>query len=754
MRNAKAQFFNHLLALLFVAPGVHAEPDTAALAQGVALRHAGNLQQAIDRFAALRGTGDAAGHHAATGELGATLLQARRYDEAEPYLREAYEKAQGADRARHAIELGNLAAARRRAEDARHYFEESRQLVGSMSAFGLVARIGAARLTGAPERLALLKAISSDLMAVAEPLARARMRLTVGVLASESGSLQMAHENLDEARQLAAQAGDMRIEVEAQDALAQLYEGQHRFEEALLLSRRALARAQAAQTGVYTDIQVRLEWRQGRLLAAQGASEPALAAYQRAIEHIESIRQDIPIEYDNGRSSFRDTLEPIFLGRIDLLLKKADKAPSHELAALLRQARDVAELIKQSELQDYLGERCSVDSVQDETRSGLIPGTAIFYPIVLKDRVELIFESGAGMRRHTTPMDAQSLRKLMSSYTSLLRAGAQGYQREASQLYDILIRPFEKEVAAQEVHTLLVVPDGVLRLLPWATLHDGKQFLVEKYSVVTNSGLSMTSQAAAPITAFTSLVAGMAEPGPVVGKLSQSTLARIVNSTTTRSGVAVKHVPGRAMRSLSLSAAISAGSESERIASLKDSLSLPGVKQEVEALSQILPGTSLLDGSFTTARLRDEFDKGGYRIAHVATHGFFGSTADQSYIMAYDDLVTMDGLQKLLQLDGVKKHPIELLTLSACETAEGDDRSPLGIAGAAIKAKAKSVLGTLWPVSDEAAKQVMTSFYSNLVRDGVSKAEALRRAQVALITDSELQHPLFWAPFVLVGNWR
>ncbi len=157
---------------------------------------------------------------------------------------------------------------------------------------------------------------------------------------------------------------------------------------------------------------------------------------------------------------------------------------------------------------------------------------------------------------------------------------------------------------------------------------------------------------------------------------------------------------------------------------------------------------------FTTGRLHDEFDKGKYRIAHLATHGYFGSTGDQSYLMAYDDIVTMNGLQKLLQLGGAKKNPIELLTLSACETAEGDDRSPLGIAGAAIKAKAKSVLGTLWPVSDDAAQQVMTLFYSALVRDGVSKADALRRAQVALIGNPDLDHPFYWAPFIIIGNWR
>ena len=734
-----------MLTMLF-ALTAQAAPDSEALARGIALRNGGNLQQAIDYFRSLATSDESVG---ASGELGASLLQARRYDEAEPYLREAYDKTADSERARYAIELGNLAAARQRPADALRFYAEARTLAGGDAALALVARINEARLADRRERPTLLAAISRDLASVNVPLARARLRLSVGTLASEVGSVQIAYENLDQARILAVQAADVRLEVEALDGLAQLYEQQGRYDEALRLSRRAIARAQTTD-GMYADILLRLEWRQGRLLAAQGANDEARAAYLRAIAQVESIRQDIPIEYESGRSSFRDTLEPIYLGLIDLLLKKADAADGSERVALLRRARDTGELIKQSELQDYLGERCSVDAARNSTQASVAPGTAIFYPIVLPDRIEVIFESGAGIRRHTTTMDAQSLRNLVSSYTQKLRDGEADDRDGAVKLYDILVRPFENEIAAQRVHTLLVVPDGVLRLLPWATLHDGQQFLVQKYAVVINSGLSMTSQTAGHSEEFTALVAGMAEPGPVVDKLSSRSLAQVMNPSTARSALKLARQP--VVRSLSTRAPTT--SAAERTAILKEQLALPGVKLEVESLAKILPGTSLLDTTFTTTRLSDEFAKGEYHIAHLATHGFFGSSADESFIMAYDNLVTMDGLQKLLQVEGVRKTPIELLTLSACETAEGDDRSPLGIAGAAIKAKAKSVLGSLWPVSDEAAQQIMERFYHGIVRDGLSKAEALRRAQVVLMANPDLSHPFYWAPFILVGNWR
>ena len=97
--------------------------------------------------------------------------------------------------------------------------------------------------------------------------------------------------------------------------------------------------------------------------------------------------------------------------------------------------------------------------------------------------------------------------------------------------------------------------------------------------------------------------------------------------------------------------------------------------------------------------------------------------------------------------------PVELLTLSACETAVGDDRSPLGLSGVAYKSGARSTLGSLWPVSDEAAQKMLPVFYQALKTSGTSKARALQQAQVELIQSEDLSHPAFWGPFILIGNW-
>ncbi|NLZ41370.1 MAG: CHAT domain-containing protein, partial [Comamonadaceae bacterium] len=143
-----------------------------------------------------------------------------------------------------------------------------------------------------------------------------------------------------------------------------------------------------------------------------------------------------------------------------------------------------------------------------------------------------------------------------------------------------------------------------------------------------------------------------------------------------------------------------------------------------------------------------------YAVVHIASHGLFGHDIDSTFIMTYDELLTLDGLQALLRNAAPRGEAIELLTLSACETAEGDDRAPLGMSGSALKARARSALGTLWPVADESARLVMDGFYRRLARGELARAQALRQAQLALLLQPEHAHPFHWAPFILIGDWQ
>ena len=125
----------------------------------------------------------------------------------------------------------------------------------------------------------------------------------------------------------------------------------------------------------------------------------------------------------------------------------------------------------------------------------------------------------------------------------------------------------------------------------------------------------------------------------------------------------------------------------------------------------------------------------------------------ESFVLTFDDKLNMDGIEQLIGLSRFRNNPVELLTLSACQTAAGDDRAALGLAGIAIKAGARSAVATLWFINDQAASTLVTEFYSQLKEGTITKAQAIKNAQVHLIKNTPYQHPYFWSPFLLIGNW-
>ncbi len=764
------------LALAMANNAGRAQSDPLSLLKrGTAYRQHGDLYLAIDVLSsALRQAGDAQQRTRIAGELGVAYYQAHRYDEAEPLLKQAYQGASDpAERMRHAIDLGNLHAARKQSQEASRYYAEARVQPDSDPSRAVSAALNLARLAPDNERLSKLTALVPELRAVPDKRERARYYLNLGQQARALGApaLRLAYESLEQARQLTGDDRDV-LAAEALDALAQLYEDEKRDGEARELTERAIARLQG---GAAHALLINLEWRRGRLLRRLGQPSLALGAYQRAVDHVEAIRQDIPVEYIDGRSSFRETLEPVYLGLADLLLLQAnDTSPGQ--AQLLRRARDVVELIKQTELEDFLGDRCTIETVR-AAKSVIPAGAAVFYPIILPDRLELLLETNMGLQRRTVKVSSDEVRR-----TSLRLARAMRnlglYEEASQQLHQWLIEPIEPLLAAQHIDTVVVIPDGVLRLLPFAALHDGHGFMGAKYAVAVVPGLTLTHVLDPGKRTRTTLLAGLSEPGAVVDKLPQAMTAAMLKSERTGvSGSAARAVRGASAfaRGGDVQAPRSSGTAppessepsvstepaggggaaqgQRNSARLKQLLALPGVREEIEGLGRVTRNQTLFNQDFTVAALRRQLGAEDHGIVHIASHGFFGGTAETSFIMAFDDVVTMDGLQSLLRSETLQKNPIELLTLSACETAEGDDRSPLGMSGAALKARANSVLGSLWPVSDQAAKVMMSTFYQALSGEGITKVKALQKAQRQLIDSADMQHPFFWAPFILIGNW-
>lgn len=497
---------------------------------------------------------------------------------------------------------------------------------------------------------------------------------------------------------VATALNDFGAESYAWGHLGHLYEQEGRTSEALDLTRRAILAAQRVRA---PESLYRWHWQTGRLLKAQGKDEDAILAYRRAINTLQPIRQELLVGSRNRQTDFRDTTGPLFFELADLILRQATSTTDQKgHQDLLVQAQDTIELFKAAELQDYFKDECvAVARSRSTSVAEGSKNTAVIYPIVLSDRLELLVSLPSGLKQFVVPVKADVLTEEVRAFRSALEDRAStNYLTRAQKLYDWLVRPVAQDLEAADIRTLVFVPDGPLRTISMAPLHDGKNYLVSKYALAMTPGLTLT------------------DPRPI----------------------------NRANIKL-LSAGLSE--------SVQGFPALPNVTKELSAIQEIYGGKRLLNDQFKVVRMEGELKEEPFTILHIASHGTVEKDVKNSFILAYDDKITMDRLSQLVGLYQFRNSPLELLTLSACETAAGDDRAALGLAGMAIKAGARSALATLWLIDDAATSDLVTEFYRQLQDPLVSKAAALQRAQLKILQDSERQHPSFWAPFLLINNW-
>ena len=587
----------------------------------------------------------------------------------------------------------------------------------------------------------------------------ARINLAQSVSKLSPSEVDIAAKLLAKAIEQAKSLGDQRATAYALGNLGDLYEKTGQLNEAKNLTEEALV---LAQTISAPDIAYRWQWQLGRLLKAQGNRKQAIAAYDSAVKTLKDLRSDLVSINPNVQFSFRESVEPVYREFVELLLQ-SDANPDN-----LAQARDVIESLQLAELANFFREDCltanpiKIDQIDQKA--------AVIYPIVLKDRLEVVLSlPNAPLRHYATPLPREQventfneLRQAIASSsvnpisrgeveqvepepnsppatestgTEPNRGGLGAVAREecrgtlgavplscqssptsqdylplAQQVYQWLIRPVEPDLAKSELKTLVFVLDGPLLNLPMAVLHDGKEFLIEKYAIAYTPGLNLLDSKPLARGKISALKAGLSEPREIT--LSSSTTPIVFSA-------------------------------------------LPFVKQELEALQSNVAGQLLLNQDFTTATIQKEINSIPFPVVHLATHGQFSSNEKDTFILTWDDRLNVNQLNTLLRSrEEIGRNPIELLVLSACQTAAGDRRAALGLAGVAVRAGARSTLATLWLVSDEGTAELMTRFYQELTDPTISKAEALRRAQVALLKNSRYQQkPEIWAPYVLVGNW-
>ena len=583
-------------------------------------------------------------------------------------------------------------------------------------------------------------------------------------LSPQETFLAEAFSLLNNALTLARQNQHTRTQISALKHLASLYKQQQRTDEAIKLLLEGIVIAQKQDA---TDLLIDLEGQIGQLYQQQNKSNLAIAAYRLAVKQIDRIRIDIPVSYQNGRSSFRDTFAPIYLSLADLLLRQSSTASFTQQQSLLAEARDSIEHLKKSELEDYFQSRCDISAVPINLQK-IDSHAAAIYPILLPDRLEIIVYTADGLHRFTSQVMAKEIEQQARLYSSNLRDYVEFSQskQQAQFLHYWMFAPIETFLKQHQIETLIYIPDGVLRLVPLAALYDGKKFVIEDYAVVVSPGMSLIDSSSIQHQ-NRMLLAGLSVPGDVVRELPNLQLASLMTVISEKNATSRSVTPNLKRTLISgHKRELAVGESQEKTRELRDLLrdpvvieklqklfSLPGVEVEIKQLAEQNHTGYLLNESFSLENFTQQLMKEPHDILHIASHGFFGKTSEDSYIMMYDKVLNLNRLQSLLSVDYFKRFPIDLLTLSACETAEGDDKSPLGISGVAIKTKVHSALGSLWSVCDETTPELMSTFYLSLKKPNQTKAKALQEAMLGLLKQKKYANPSYWSPFILIGNW-
>jgi CHAT domain-containing protein len=739
------------------------KPIDILIRRGEAYRALGHYQDAQRDFqvalSAARKTENLTLEVVATQALGRVYFLQREFTKAEQLLHASLEQARQQElsvlAAASTNMLGRIQYEKGQLDEARTSYAKALGMAQQVGDNGLVTEIyrNLARSSGSEVRTmeALLSARDA---AVAVDIPHEQAELLLGIAVDALGSVSavagqaLATDALQRVAIIAEEIDSPRLKSLSAGYQAKLHEKRGHMNEALALTEKAI---QANQLLVAHEMSLEWEWQLGRLLRAVGDRTRAIEAFRRAAYHLEAIRQDLPIAYRGGRSSFRQTWAPIYLALVDMLLAQAGVESDEEREqSLLREARDYVERIKVSELRDYLRDPCI--KAKTEEVEVLSPSTAVLYPIILPNRLELLVSIGRRLYRSATALDSDRLADMIMLLSYRIR-NQLTFQSEAYKVYSWLIKPIMPLLEEHAVDTLVFVPDGPLRLLPIAALKTGQQYLVERFAIATVPGLTLLDPRPLPRREMRGLFAGLSRPGPVVDKLSDSILYSVMH--------ALPQQRERSWRVMPLAASNFQGGEptfesingEANAAEVAKKLELPGVRKEIAQLSRQMEGEVLLDADFRLERFVSEAQENPYQIVHIASHGFFGSVSEDNFILSYDEKLDMNGLAGLLRPKRFAERPVELLVLSACQTAEGDDRTPLGLSGVALKSGARSALGSLWPIYDEAAQLLFPAFYTQFNEPGVNKAQALQQAQLKLLQSDEFTHPSFWAAFILVGNW-
>jgi CHAT domain-containing protein/Tfp pilus assembly protein PilF len=559
----------------------------------------------------------------------------------------------------------------------------------------------------------------------------------------------------------------------------------------------------------------------GSLLKKQNQPVLAIAFYKRAVKAIEAVRLELRAQPKEQQQSFAETFASIYRALADLLLQEQRVSEAQQVLDLLKveeigaylqtvgglqkQAQEIEKLPEEERiLESYAGlenraiqlgkelarlreipprertpaqlqrieqlERDSqlsrqqfnefirsadvvaqvqqlqsksggenlslrhLNSLRDNLRrlqQAQTVGTAVLlYPLILEDRLELVLVSAEAPPIHrTVPVNRKQLRQVIVEFRAALTNPGTNAKISALQLYDLLIKPIENDLAQADAQTIIYAPDAQLRYIPLSALYDGSQWLAQRFRINNITSASLTDLNTQPLTQLRILAAAW-------------------TTGTYRFAVGKREF---------------------------EFSGLPSAGREVENLAAAIPGTKkLLDRAFNRKALVAGFND--YNIVHLATHAAFlqGSPEDSFILLGDGDRVT------LRDIASWSLPAVDLVVLSACQTGLGgrlgNGEEILGFGYQMQETGARAAIASLWSVDDGGTQVLINGFYAALQNGNIAKAEALRTAQIALITGDytglhpgvaavdrtgsslppsvkrNLSHPYYWAPFVLIGN--
>ena len=444
----------------------------------------------------------------------------------------------------------------------------------------------------------------------------------------------------------------------------------------------------AAQEVFATDSLYQWQWQAARLYQVIGADDSARDAYQGAIASVQSIRNDLLNAEKQMQLDIRSQVEPIYREYLSLLLKSGDKAR-------IKEALNIADLLQLAQLQSYFEDDCLEIKSNSQLNKALTrTDTVIIRSIILEDKTYLILRLPDGtVKSYPVSIKAKQLETQIDNWRSLLETlSSERYLALSQSLYDLLIRPLAKDLKAIAPSRIVFINDGRLRNVPMAALHDGQKFLIEKYVISYSLGLNSISKRKTKLDNLKTLVFGLTVPKNGFPALTE-------------------------------------------------------IKQEIDDLAKFLNVSQFFNQEFTRENFQQQLDK-SYSIVHLATHAQFSGSFEHSFIQAFDQEISLTKLENILSFS---QQSIELLILSACQTAAGNERSILGLAGIAARSGIDSVVGSLWAVNDAKTANLMKNFYNNLSieNENLNESQALRAAQLEQI-EQTLGHPGNWSSFIVI----